>query len=83
MIEHSDGTRTPVIDASVHVFFASNTDLRDHLHEPFKSRGFPDYESDWYGAPGGVTSATRAPIRKSLPITCSQTAVWTLPCYIR
>ncbi len=23
------------------------------LREPFKSRGFPDYEMDWYGAPGG------------------------------
>ena len=23
------------------------------MREPFKSRGFPDYEMDWYGAPGG------------------------------
>src|SRR5690349_88834 len=23
------------------------------MHEPFRSRGFPDYEMDWYGAPGG------------------------------
>jgi uncharacterized protein len=53
MIEHTDGTRTPVIDASVHIFFASNDDLRAVLREPFKSRGFPDYEMDWYGAPGG------------------------------
>ena len=53
MIEHPDGTRTPVIDASVHIFFASNKDLRAVLREPFKSRGFPDYEMDWYGAPGG------------------------------
>ncbi|ORV41122.1 amidohydrolase [Mycolicibacter engbaekii] len=53
MIEHPDGTRTPVIDASVHIFAASNSDLRSFMREPFKSRGFPDYEMDWYGAPGG------------------------------
>ncbi len=53
MIEHPDGSRTPVIDASVHIFFPSNKDLRSFLREPFKSRGFPDYESDWYGTPGG------------------------------
>src|SRR5262249_3108776 len=53
VIEHADGTRTPVIDASVHIFFPSNKDLRAVLREPFKSRGFPDYEMDWYGAPGG------------------------------
>ncbi len=52
MIEHADGTRTPVIDASVHIFFPTNKDLRGFLREPFKSRGFPDYEMDWYGAPG-------------------------------
>ncbi len=52
-MEHDDGTRTPVIDASVHIFFGSNQDLRGVLREPFKSRGFPDYEMDWYGAPGG------------------------------
>ena len=53
MIENADGTRSPVIDASVHIFFPSNSDLRSFLREPFKSRGFPDYESDWYGTPGG------------------------------
>src|ERR1700754_3724549 len=53
MIEHPDGTRTPLIDASVHIFFPSNKALRTTLREPFKSRGFPDYEMDWYGAPGG------------------------------
>ncbi|MDT5277637.1 MAG: uncharacterized protein QOG95_4569, partial [Mycobacterium sp.] len=53
MIEHPDGTRTPLIDASVHIFFPRNKDLRAVLREPFKSRGFPDYEMDWYGAPGG------------------------------
>ncbi len=46
--------RTPVIDASVHIFVESNKDLRKNfLQEPFRSRGFPDYEMDWYGAPGG------------------------------
>ena len=53
MIEHADETRTPAIDASVHIFFPSNKDLRAFLREPFKSRGFPDDEMDWYGAPGG------------------------------
>ena len=42
-----------VIDASVHVFFRSNDDLRAHMREPFASRGIPDVEMDWYGAPGG------------------------------
>lgn len=57
MIELDDGAQTvsvPVIDASVHIFFGSNRDLRQNfLREPFSSRGFPDYEMDWYGAPGG------------------------------
>ena len=48
-----------VIDASVHVFFRSNDDLRDHMREPFKSRGFPDVEMDWYGAP--AVSTRRGP----------------------
>jgi predicted TIM-barrel fold metal-dependent hydrolase len=43
----------PVIDSSVHIFFRDNADLRSYLREPFASRGFPDYEMDWYGAPGG------------------------------
>lgn len=47
------GTRTPVIDTSVHIFFRSNDDMRSYLREPFKSRGIPDPEMDWYGAPGG------------------------------
>src|SRR6266542_1290541 len=34
----------PVVDASVHVFFQGNREIRDWLLEPFKSRGFPDYE---------------------------------------
>jgi predicted TIM-barrel fold metal-dependent hydrolase len=52
--ELPDGTSTPVIDASVHIFCQSNNDLRENfLREPFRSRGFPDYEMDWYGAPGG------------------------------
>ncbi|ETZ96930.1 amidohydrolase family domain protein [Mycobacterium kansasii 662] len=36
MIEDAEGTRTPVIDASVHIFFPSNKDLRGFLREPFK-----------------------------------------------
>jgi predicted TIM-barrel fold metal-dependent hydrolase len=50
------GATTGVIDASVHIFFASNPDFRAHLREPFKGRGIPDYEMDWYGAPGGEYS---------------------------
>jgi predicted TIM-barrel fold metal-dependent hydrolase len=50
---HRDGTSTPLIDASVHIFFRDNADLRSFLREPYASRGFPDYEMDWYGAPGG------------------------------
>ncbi|MDX1884247.1 amidohydrolase family protein [Mycolicibacterium sp. 120270] len=63
MIEHSDGTRTPVIDASVHIFAKSNKDLRkNYMAEPYRSRGFPDYEMDWYGAPGGeYASGTEGP----------------------
>ena len=65
MIEHRDGQRTPVIDASVHIFCKSNKDLRDAMREPFKSRGFPDYEMDWYGAPGGeYAKGTRGPDRQ-------------------
>lgn len=46
--------KVPVIDASVHIFTQSNKDLRmNFMQEPFRSRGFPDYEMDWYGAPGG------------------------------
>ena len=63
MIEHSDGQKTPVIDASVHIFFGSNKDLRENfMQEPFRSRGFPDYEMDWYGAPGGeYAKGTKGP----------------------
>jgi len=65
VIEHADGTRTPVIDASVHIFFPSNKDLRSFLREPFRSRGFPDYEMDWYGAPGSEYAPnTRGPDRQ-------------------
>jgi len=54
VIEHGDGTKTPVIDASVHIFMQSNKDLRKNfMAEPYRSRGFPDYEMDWYQAPGG------------------------------
>jgi uncharacterized protein len=65
VIQHADGISTPVIDASVHIFFGSNADLRDVMREPFKSRGFPDYEMDWYGAPGGeYAKDTRGPDRQ-------------------
>ena len=81
MIEHSDGTKTPVIDASVHIFCQSNKDLRKNfMREPYRSRGFPDYEMDWYGAPGGeyVRSGTEGPDRQypgSDPEVVGQAAV--------
>ena len=66
MKELSDGTMTPVIDASVHIFCQSNKDLRENfMREPFRSRGFPDYEMDWYGAPGGeYAPGTKGPDRQ-------------------
>src|SRR6478672_8920933 len=69
MIEIGNGPdliKTPVIDASVHVFFGSNKDLRQNfMQEPFRSRGFPDYEMDWYGAPGGeYVEGSRGPNRE-------------------
>lgn len=60
----ADGTSIPVIDASAHIFFGSNKDMRSFLREPFTTRGFPDYEMDWYGAPGGeYASGTKGPDR--------------------
>ncbi|MFZ0833509.1 MAG: amidohydrolase family protein [Mycobacterium sp.] len=65
MIELSGGGRTPVIDVSVHIFCQSNKDLRGFMNEPYRSRGFPDYEMDWYGAPGGeYAKNTRGPDRE-------------------
>jgi predicted TIM-barrel fold metal-dependent hydrolase len=42
----------PIIDASVQVFFASDSDLRDYLREPFKSRGFPHIDVPWFAPTG-------------------------------
>jgi uncharacterized protein len=68
VIEHPDGVRTPVIDASVHIFCQSNKDLREtFMREPFRSRGFPDYEMDWYGAPGGEYAAGTRGENKGYP----------------
>lgn len=53
MLTLRDGEQIPLIDASVHIFFRSNPDFRKFLREPFRSRGIPDVEMDWYGAPGG------------------------------
>ena len=50
---HTDGASTPLIDASVHIFFRSNADLRSFMREPFRSRGIPDVQMDWWGRPGG------------------------------
>jgi predicted TIM-barrel fold metal-dependent hydrolase len=69
VIEIFDGTqstRTPVIDASVHIFCKSNKDLmKTFMREPFRSRGFPDYDMNWYGAPGGeYAKGTEGPDRQ-------------------
>lgn len=53
MITLPDGSSSPVIDASVHIFFQGNAELRSWLREPYSARGYPDVEMDWYGAPGG------------------------------
>jgi predicted TIM-barrel fold metal-dependent hydrolase len=42
-----------LVDASVHPFMGSNSELREYLPEQFRSRGIPDVESLWYQAPGG------------------------------
>jgi len=46
-----------IIDASVHIFFRKSGELREYMNEPYKSRGIPDVEMDWYGAPGGEYDA--------------------------
>lgn len=53
MITLPDGSTSPLIDASVHIFFQGNAELRGWLREPYSARGYPDVEMDWYGAPGG------------------------------
>jgi predicted TIM-barrel fold metal-dependent hydrolase len=42
-----------IVDASVHVFFRSNAEIRDWLREPWRSRGVSDVEMGWYSAPDG------------------------------
>ncbi|BCB82860.1 amidohydrolase family protein [Phytohabitans suffuscus] len=42
----------PLIDASVHVFFKSDGDLRSRLREPFRSRGYPHVDVSWFAPPG-------------------------------
>jgi predicted TIM-barrel fold metal-dependent hydrolase len=42
----------PLIDASVHLFFRSDRDLRGYLNEPFRSRGYPDPDVAWFAPPG-------------------------------
>ena len=51
---------SPIVDSSVHIFFRHNEELRDYLEEPWKSRGIPHVEMDWYGAPDGEYSKTIA-----------------------
>lgn len=63
MIEHADGTRTPFIDASVHIFFPSSKDLRSFLREPFKSRGF--LTTRWTGTGRPAASTRRTPTERT------------------
>ena len=42
----------PRVDASVHLFFTSDRDLRGYLSEPFRSRGYPDPDVAWFAPPG-------------------------------
>ena len=89
----SGPVNVPVIDASVHIFTQSNKDLRQNfMREPFRSRGFPDYEMDWYGAPGGEyasghrragPASTPGRIRRWWARTCSPTAASTSRCCTR
>jgi predicted TIM-barrel fold metal-dependent hydrolase len=48
-VSSADETR---IDASVHLFFTSDRDLRGYLSEPFRSRGYPDPDVAWFAPPG-------------------------------
>ena len=45
-------TTQPRIDASVQVFFKSDSDLRTYLQEPFTSRGFAEPDVSFYAPPG-------------------------------
>ena len=51
---------SPVVDALVHPHFRTNDELRDYLKEPFKSRGIPSVEKDWYQPPDGEYAAELA-----------------------
>jgi predicted TIM-barrel fold metal-dependent hydrolase len=66
IVDGAESIRTPVIDASVHIFCKSNKDLmQNFMREPFRSRGFPDYDMNWYGAPGGeYARGTEGPDRR-------------------
>jgi predicted TIM-barrel fold metal-dependent hydrolase len=66
-IGHPDGAATPVIDASVHIFFASNNDLRSFMHEPYRSRGFPDVLGGGWSRPGGQWAADAKDTGETFP----------------
>jgi predicted TIM-barrel fold metal-dependent hydrolase len=66
-IGHTDGAATPVIDASVHIFFASNHDFRSFMHEPYRSRGIPDVLGGGWGRPGGQWAADAKQTGESFP----------------
>ncbi len=50
--------RQPLVDASVHVFFKGNAEIREWLDEPWKSRGIGPVEMSWYSAPDGEYAPT-------------------------
>lgn len=43
---------TPMVDASVHTFFASDSDIRSYMSEPFRSRGYSHVDVSWFAPPG-------------------------------
>ena len=55
----------PLIDASVHLFFKSDRDLRDYLSEPFRSRGYSEPDVAWFAPPGPrYAEGTAGPSRR-------------------
>ena len=61
MIEHRDGTSTPLIDASVHIFFGSTPELRTVMRS--RSRAAGSRTTRWTGTapPAAVRQGSRGP----------------------
>jgi uncharacterized protein len=48
---------TPIIDACVHPYFRSNSEIREYLPLQHRNTTFPDVEVPYYSAPGGDYAA--------------------------